>query len=100
MLRDLLPETGLADDEWSEQRNADGTSTFLIKSKLWWEFFWTEYRHKYDGEQRAAVEQVKSAKWFPAWWRQCVAEQLRRIVEGLRLADGVEGLRLAYGVAA
>lgn len=90
LLRKLLPACGLAADEWVEYRNSDNTSTFLVKRADWWEFFWAEYKSEYGGGAGdGGDEKIKSAKWFPTWWRLCSPAQLRTIVNGLRLAGGI-----------
>lgn len=100
-LQELCAEAGLSGaDIWLSGEHASGRHALHICKASWVQYFDQHYGRKYTGgaaapqtatskEDEITAEEIKSAKWLLWWARRRLGKALaRRLIAGLRLADG------------
>ena len=106
-LKERLDTLGLTVRSGSLQHtdvdHANGQRCFIVKEPRWASYFFGEYGHKYGVAPSAAsaaaaavthtgrtTYDIKSVKWFWMWVWRLRKERARRVLAGLRFADGSE----------
>ena len=106
-LKERLDTLGLTVRSGSLQHtdvdHANGQRCFTVKEPRWASYFFGEYGHKHGVAPSAAsaaaaavthtgrtTYDIKSVKWFWMWVWRLRKERARRVLAGLRFADGSE----------
>lgn len=98
-LRTMLEKCGLKQyEDYQEYTTNDRCGLLNITNNIWWDYFYNEYKTKYVKDDIEDTNEElyndddygKGIKWLWPWvLRDLNKEQLRILINGLRLADGI-----------